>query len=161
MELIARFHSDITDPDSPISVALECRDLGLTAEPAPFAGPLADAELAELRWYLESYWRWPTGPDYTRAQKLESELLGMGRRLWRSLFTIDAVRVAQQFLDAGDGPKLLTVDSADPRVLHLPWELAADEDSHLFAARPPVVCAGGCTRPSRPGPCSSTCPCAC
>ena len=49
------------------------------------------------------------------------------------------MRVAQQFLDAGDGPKLLTVNSADPRVLRLPWELAADEDSHLFAARPPVV----------------------
>jgi hypothetical protein len=31
------------------------------------------------------------------------------------------------------------VDSADPRVLRLPWELAADEDGHLFAARPPVV----------------------
>jgi len=140
VELIARFHSDITDPDSPITVALECRELGLTAEPAPFASPLTPAEMGELRWYLEDYWKWPTGPDYARAQKLESDLLGMGRRLWASLLaTPQAARVAQQFLDAAEGPRLLTVDSADPRVLRLPWELAADEDGHLFAARPPVV----------------------
>ena len=55
MELIARFHSDIKDPDSPITVALECRELGLTAEPAPFVTPLTAAELGELRWYLEAY----------------------------------------------------------------------------------------------------------
>ena len=62
MELIARFHSDITDPDSPITVALECRELGLTAEPAPFASPLTAAELGELRWYLERTGAGPPAP---------------------------------------------------------------------------------------------------
>ncbi|NOZ27623.1 MAG: tetratricopeptide repeat protein [Chloroflexi bacterium] len=140
MELIARFQSDTKDPESPITCSLHCQELYLDSEPAPFITPLTDKELAELRWYLELYWRWPTGPDYARAQKLESRLEDMGRRLWQSLFGhADAMRVAQQFLDAADDPKLLTIDAVEPRVLRLPWELLADEDGHVFNASPPIV----------------------
>lgn len=140
MELIARFLSDDKDPESPITFSLRCHELSIDTERLAFAAPLTDEELAELRWYLEQYWVWPSGPDYARAQELESQLEPMGRRLWASLFNhADASRVAQQFMDAADGPKLLTIDAVDPRVLRLPWELLADEDGHVFNASPSIV----------------------
>lgn len=40
MELIARFHSDITALAFPITVTLERRELGLLAAPIPFAALL-------------------------------------------------------------------------------------------------------------------------
>lgn len=140
MELTARFQSDADQPDSTITFSLHCAELAVDSQRLYFDAPLTDAELAELRWYLEDYPKWPTGPDYARAQQLEAEMENLGRALWESLFhQPEAVRIAQQFLSAGGGPKILTIDSAEPAVLRLPWEMLADEDGHLFNASPPVV----------------------
>ena len=140
MELTARFQSDTTDPTSAITFSLHCVELSVDSQRLHFASPLTDGELAELRWYLEAYPKWPTGPDYERAHKLEAEMEGLGRKLWASLFdTGDAIRIAQQFLSAADEPKILTIDAVEPDVLRLPWEMLADEDGHLFNASPPVV----------------------
>ena len=140
MELSARFQSDAQDAAAPTTFSLHCQALGMDSERLDFATPLSDGEVAELRWYLEEYPKWPTGPDYERAHLLEAELESLGRKLWASLFgQADAMRITQQFLSAADSPKILTIDSLEPRVLRLPWELLADEDGHLFNASPPVV----------------------
>src|SRR5258706_292804 len=62
------FTSGEKDPDSPIHVALFRPDAGTMTPPAPFAPPLDDAQLDDLRWYLEVLATWPTGPDYERAE---------------------------------------------------------------------------------------------
>ena len=74
-ELSLRFTSDHeNDPDGPIHVAA-VRDLaaGTYTDLQPFTPPLSDQQLGDLRWYLEVYSTWPTGPDYIRAERIESE----------------------------------------------------------------------------------------
>ena len=47
------------------------------------------------------------------------------------------MRLWQQFR-AGQGPRLLTIDSTEPEALRQPWELLADEEGHLFALDIPL-----------------------
>jgi hypothetical protein len=134
LELSVRFTSDEKDETSPIGVSLSRPDTGTATNPVPFAPPLDDANLADLRWYLEVFSGWPTGPDYKRAERIEAGLEDWGRALLKSVIGgDDAPRLWQQFVDAeGDG-KLVTIDATDPRVLRLPWELLADKEGHVFS----------------------------
>lgn len=126
-ELSIRFQSDEKDPDSPITVSLFRPDSGVSDPPRPFTPPLDDKILADIHWYLETFSLWPTGPDYLRAQEIESQLEAWGRALLDSVLAgKEAARLWQQFVDAADD-RLLTIDATDPRVLRLPWELLADE----------------------------------
>ena len=121
--------------DSPLKVSLFRPDTGARTDPAPFELPLDDDTLADLRWYLEIFAQWPTGPDYERAEGIKARLEDWGRALRGSIITdSEAGGLWQQFVDAGDEGKLLTIDAVDPRVLRLPWELLADEGGHLFSA---------------------------
>jgi hypothetical protein len=72
IELSIRFTSDEKDPGSPIHASLFRPDSGTATDPAPFTPPLDDPELKEIRWYLETFSVWPTGPDYERARRIES-----------------------------------------------------------------------------------------
>ena len=136
LELSVRFTSDEKVEDSPISLSLFRPDGGVSTNPAPFEPPLDEPELADLRWYLEVFSSWPTGPDYVRAESIEAKLEDRGRALLESI-TADreAARLWQQFVDADaeDEGKLLTIDATDPRVLRLPWELLADDGGHIFS----------------------------
>lgn len=134
LELSIRLECNESVEGSPISASLFRPDTGASIHPIPFEPPLNDAQLGELRWYLEVYSGWPTGPDYDRAQRVETRLEDWGRNLRDSVIsTTDTARVWQQFLDAETQGKLLTVDATDPRVVRLPWELLADESGHIFA----------------------------
>src|SRR6266487_1163998 len=134
LELSLRFTSDEKDENSPISVSLFRPDAGTMTPPALFEPPLDDAKLDDLRWYLEVFSTWPTGPDYERAEGIEAQLEQWGRALLNSVIGVgEAARLWQQFVDAPADGKLLTIDATDPRVLRLPWELLADEGGHIFA----------------------------
>ena len=141
IELSIHFTSEEKDETSPISVRLFRADTGTWTTPVGFEPPLDDPELADLRWYLEVFSGWPTGPDYERAERVEARLEDWGRALLKSVTPDrESAQVWRQFVDAappagdaGDG-KLLTIDAIDPRVLRLPWELLADEGGHLFSA---------------------------
>jgi len=127
LELSVRFTSDEGVEDSPISVSFFRPDSGVSTSLAPFVSPLGDGELKELRWYLEQFHRWPREADYDRAERIKAQLEDWGRKLLESV-TVEreAARLWQQFVDAEDEGKLVTVDATDPRVLRLPWELLAD-----------------------------------
>ncbi|HEX9370077.1 MAG TPA: CHAT domain-containing protein, partial [Roseiflexaceae bacterium] len=134
LELSLRFTSDEKDENSPISIALFRPDAGTMTPPALFKPPLDEAKLDDLRWYLEVFSTWPTGPDYERAEGIEARLEQWGRALLNSVIgNGEAARLWQQFVDAPADGKLLTIDATDPRVLRLPWELLADEGGHIFA----------------------------
>lgn len=133
LELSLRFESDEKDQDSPIGVSLFRPDTGNSTQLAEFEPPLDDAVLADLRWYLETFSIWPTGPDYIRANNIEAQLEDWGRSLLESATRErEAAQLWQQFLDSDGESKLVTIDATDPRVLRLPWELLADESGHLF-----------------------------
>ena len=105
----------------------------MATAPQPWTSPLSDLELADLRWYLELYPTWPSGPDEYRAGGILSQLEPWGRRLLASITPDrESAQLWRQFCDAPAEGKLLTVDATDPRVLRLPWELLADEGGHLF-----------------------------
>ncbi len=132
-ELSIRFTVDETVPGHPLRVALFRPDTQADAAPVAYTPPLDDRSLKNLRWYLEEYATWPTGPDYARARTLEANFEDWGRKLLDSILGAgEAVRLWQQFLDE-TGPKLLTIDATDPRVLRLPWELLADQGGFLFS----------------------------
>jgi hypothetical protein len=131
-ELSIRFTAE--NDTAPISVSLFRLDTGKSTNPAPFTPPLDDVQLGDIRWYLEEFSTWPTGPDYERAERIEAGLEDWGRALRKSVLTgEEAARLWQQFVDAPDEGKLLTIDATDPRVLRLPWELLADDGGHIFA----------------------------
>lgn len=98
-----------------------------------FTPPLDDKDLADIRCYLERYPEWPSGPDYDRAQRIESKLLDWGKALWRAVFKDEARDVYRQFERKSDVAHLLTIQANDSRVLQLPWRLLAEEDGFLFA----------------------------
>lgn len=133
LELSLRFESNEKQEDAPITVSLFRPDSGNTTQTAKYQPPLDDAVLADLRWYLETFSIWPTGPDYIRANNIEAKLEDWGRSLLESATRErEAAQLWQQFLDSDGESKLVTIDATDPRVLRLPWELLADESGHLF-----------------------------
>jgi hypothetical protein len=80
--------------------------------PCPLTPPLDDPELSDLRWYLETFSTWPTGPDYERAERIEAGLEDWGRALLAGLIAEpEAARLWQQFVDADAEGKLLTIDA--------------------------------------------------
>ena len=54
----------------------------ITSRRYKFTAPLGPLELEEMRWYIESYFRWPTGVFKERAQKTEAALLEWGKSLY-------------------------------------------------------------------------------
>jgi tetratricopeptide (TPR) repeat protein len=135
LEMSVRFTSDEAVDSSLIAASLFIPQSGVMSESRPFQPPLDDKVLDDLRWYLETFSIWPTRPDYDRADRIEAQMEGWGRALLDSVVTdSDAARMWQQFADAENQPKLLTIDATDPRVQRLPWELLADAGGHVFTA---------------------------
>ena len=100
---------------------------------------LDDNVLADLRWYLEVYPQWPVGPDYDRALGIEAKLRTWGKALFDAAFADrEMLRVYDEFRRERTCRISITIDSTDPRVLQLPWELLADEGGYLFTQRPPI-----------------------
>jgi tetratricopeptide (TPR) repeat protein len=127
------------DFDAPVPVRV--RFDGRDTEAFDFTNPLTEKDLGELRWYLERYWVWPSGPDYDRARKVEASLPQWGEALFEAIFShAPAMRMFEAFdrerRDNSGGT--LVIDGIEPRVLRLPWELLADEGGYLFSKQPPV-----------------------
>ena len=99
LELSIRFTAE--NDTAPISVSLFRLDTGKSTNQAPFAPPLDDVQLGDIRWYLEEFSTWPTGPDYERAERIEAGLEDWGRALRKSvLIGEEAARLWQQFVDS-------------------------------------------------------------
>src|SRR5262245_14646083 len=108
LELSVRFTSNEIIEDSPIQVSLFRVDNGVSTAPQSFTPPLDDSVLGDLRWYLEVFSTWPTGPDYERAEHIESQLEPWGQKLLDSVIEDkDAGRLWQQFIDDSAEHKLL------------------------------------------------------
>lgn len=94
-----------------------------------FINPLTDKDLAELRWYLESYWSWPSNIDDEHARAVEGNLPKWGKALFDATIkrSSDAMRLFGRFDDDHATGRVLTIDTTEPRILRLPWELLREE----------------------------------
>jgi tetratricopeptide (TPR) repeat protein len=103
-------------------------ELGVAVLFTPF---LTEDDDEDLRWYLEDYMDLPDGGAVTRAERIERNLAVWGRKLYETLFTAEENRALLSRLLAGSEPRELTIATQDPVLLHLPWELMADEAGSL------------------------------
>src|SRR5262245_11886584 len=134
----------VYDPADPAARRVESRRFAFTA-------PLGPIEADELRWYLESYYLWPTGVFKARAERVEAQLPQWGQDLYHAVATQPAQEALHVWQHAAAGAERrfsVLVDSDLPDgsspeaqataketatgLLALPWELLHDGRSYLF-----------------------------
>jgi hypothetical protein len=100
-----------------------------------FDAPLTPDDFKEIRWYLEHYLDLPDAGATVRAQHVEASLEEWGQRLLQGVVRAYPPHrdLLRGFLrdDAAEVDRTLTIATDDPGILHLPWELLADRQSHL------------------------------
>ena len=79
-----------------------------------FTAPLGPTEADKLRWYLESYYRWPAAEFEKRARSIEDELPMWGSALWRALLRALGSDLAEWLAATETGRRLLTLRMAPP-----------------------------------------------
>ena len=119
-----------------------------------FTAPLGPIEAEDLAWYLERYWRWPSGVFRERARGIEAALPAWGQALYQASVGMNAARaplaawqqaatsrgVARRFTVHVDPDPIegssqdQTRDAAEAAtlLLGLPWELMHDGRAHVF-----------------------------
>jgi tetratricopeptide (TPR) repeat protein len=91
----------------------------------PFTNPIADKDLRDLAWYVETYGAHSLGdPDDREAARITGLLREWGKKLFDAVFTDrEAQRLFNAFQDAEGDSRLLTISAEHPAILALPWEL--------------------------------------
>ncbi|MDJ1135453.1 tetratricopeptide repeat protein [Streptomyces iconiensis] len=97
----------------------------------PLEWPLKDAELEELRWYLEKYLQAPFGVYGERGPRTAARLPEWGAQIFDAAFSTGSAREAWVRARAraeapGGGPVEIVVRSISADLLGLPWELMAE-----------------------------------
>ena len=113
-EIILRFETikkKGADFDVPVPVSVKFGDKDV--EQYKFNNPLTDKDLAEIRWYLEQYWYWPSDIDQERARKVEGKLPEWGKAIFDAVFqkASNAMRLFEKFDEAEDAYILLFLSS--------------------------------------------------
>jgi tetratricopeptide (TPR) repeat protein len=119
-------------PDVIAGISLNSgKPLGLNHSGDLLKDPLTKQERADLRWYLEEYWKWPYEGFAQRARGVEGLLPKLGKRLYESVFgSRQADRIVQKWLST-EGEHQISVMSEIPQVLSLPWELLHSEQGYM------------------------------
>ncbi|MDU9048262.1 MAG: tetratricopeptide repeat protein [Candidatus Electrothrix sp. Rat3] len=119
--------------------------LGAAAEyspPAEFINPLEEADLNELRWYLEDYGTsYAAEPDDVRAVAVQEQLPVWGTALFEAALDNErkAAKLFDRFLESGEEGRVLSIAADEPAVLTLPWELLhTPKGSFLVNENPPI-----------------------
>ncbi len=120
-----------------------------------FTAPLGPIEAEELRWYLESYFLWPTGVFKERAERIEAQLPLWGKDLYEAALESksaqEALNTWENAADDAERRFSVLVDSDLPEgtsaeeqtaaneaaseLLSLPWELLHDGRGYLFQGK--------------------------
>jgi tetratricopeptide (TPR) repeat protein len=96
--------------------------------PLGFNNPIAEKDLRDIQWYVETYGAHSLGdPDDDEAKRIAGQLPLWGKALFNAVFTkLEAQRRFNSFQNDEAGTRLLTISSERPAVLALPWELLHD-----------------------------------
>ncbi len=117
---------------------------GESSGPIAFQSPFSDADLQEVRWYLEQYAaQYGTEIDDDRAKRVAERLKQWGTELYRRAVMADpdggAARLFAAFLDEKETGRVLTVRAVQPEILALPWELLhVPGGAYVFNERPRI-----------------------
>ena len=109
-----------------------------------FANPIADKDLLDIQWYVETYGAHSLGdPDDGEGQRIAAQLPRWGKKLFHAVFQHpDAARLFYAFQNAEDQHRLLTISAGYPAILALPWELLHDaslpDGTFLFHEKPSI-----------------------
>ncbi|MBD2211347.1 tetratricopeptide repeat protein [Nostoc linckia FACHB-104] len=127
-----------------------------------FISPLTAEDLEDIRWYFEVYAKSYTADvDDERAKRIEDNFQQWGESLFEAVFQNRAAqRIFNDFQDADEPGRLLTISASHPAILSLPWELLRDpaSDIYLFNENPRISVrrrlagAGGGRRPFKVQP---------
>lgn len=122
----------------------------IQSQPYAFEAPIGLIEQNDIRWYIESYYRWPTGVFKTRANKTEEALPQWGRALYNAMQadistqeSINAwleqtgdlrfsVEVNARPVKHADEEKVTAMRKAACSLFSLPWEILHDGVNYLF-----------------------------
>jgi len=114
-----------------------------------FKAPLGPLELGEIRWYIESYYRWPTGVFKERAAETEKLLPQWGNALYTAALGGESTRAPLETwrrasgnrrfsvqvdfepLEGIDDDQTALIREAASDLLSLPWEILRDESGFL------------------------------
>jgi tetratricopeptide (TPR) repeat protein len=100
-----------------------------------FEHPFDSKALADLRWYLEEYLRFPYGLEPENAKKVEQKLQAWGQQLFDLVFR--SSEKAREFFQEATREGLdkceISIVSDNPAVLNLPWELLFTSDYQFLA----------------------------
>ncbi len=110
-------------------------------EALEFVSPIAEADLKDIQWYLETYAAGYTADvDDQRAQRIANQLPQWGTALFDAVFSHRAAqRLFNDFQDEEEEGKLLTISASYPAILSLPWELLRDpEGTYLVHDHPRI-----------------------
>ncbi len=124
-----------------------------------FTAPLGPIEAEDLRWYLESYYLWPTGVFQQRAKDIEKRLPQWGQDLYHAALRDAAASEAltawknkangterrfSVYIDSDPAPnaeaaaRQATMEAASS-LLALPWELLHEGAGYLFRGKNAVA----------------------
>ncbi|BAY91818.1 MULTISPECIES: tetratricopeptide repeat protein [unclassified Tolypothrix] len=107
-----------------------------------FISPLTAEDLEDIRWYFEVYAKSYTADvDDERAKRIEDNFQQWGAGLFEAVFQNRAAqRIFNDFQDADEPGRLLTISASHPAILSLPWELLRDpaSDIYLFNENPRI-----------------------
>lgn len=114
-----------------------------------FSAPLGPIELAEIRWYIEKYYQWPSGVFKERAGRVASQLPAWGQALYQAALAGESARDPLEEWQRQTGSRRFSVqvDFAPPEgtrpktaeqmreaasdLLALPWEILHDGGGYL------------------------------
>ena len=109
------------------SIDVCCEALQLTHTGGLLTDPVTPEERRDLLWYLEEYWKWPYAQFLERGKHVEALLRDLGKRLFEAAFgSSDAKSIVQAWKAHPGTHYQISVVSALPNVLSLPWELLHD-----------------------------------
>lgn len=90
-----------------------------------FENPQQDKDRRRIGWYLEVYATQSLDePDDQEAASIEKRIKSLGKELYAALFNDwRSGRLFDRFHDDNTGARWLTIESTNPAILSLPWEL--------------------------------------
>ena len=112
-----------------------------SAPAVSFPFPLTDTELLELAWLFASHASDPFGESRSRAETAEAGLRDLGRLMFEKVFRFssEAMEILERVSSEDSRPFRMTIISARPEILYLPWELINDPQAGYLPVRAECV----------------------
>ncbi|MGA1408504.1 MAG: tetratricopeptide repeat protein [Prochlorotrichaceae cyanobacterium] len=113
-----------------------------TSQGMPFTSPVTESDRKEIRWYLETYAAsYTSEADDQQAARIAEKLPRIGLALFEAVFQdFTAQQFFTRFLADTQPGRSLTIETNEPEVLMLPWELLRSPGrDYLFLENPRVT----------------------